>query len=119
MVRIGARIKQRPLINGHRGIRCLSQAFVGRYAGRERVDRDVGGHALDDPRLGRQAHAGGGVRCQKNGLAVAPFDLRDGYLAAYCPQMNAYPRLCSHNTLSTTPAAKGEPIPIIAWSEAA
>ncbi len=54
------------------------------------------------------------VHRQVDGLKVTPFDLPDGCLGAYYPEMNPLVPLWYHDKLSKTPAAKGVPVRIIA-----
>ena len=55
-----------------------------------------------------------GVHRQVDGLTVTPFDLPDGCLGAYYPEMNPLIPLWYHDKLSKTPAAKGVPVRIVA-----
>jgi oxidoreductase alpha (molybdopterin) subunit len=54
-----------------------------------------------------------GVHRQVDGLTVTPFDLPDGCLGAYYPEMNPLMPLWYHDELSKTPAAKGVPVRIV------
>jgi molybdopterin-dependent oxidoreductase alpha subunit len=58
--------------------------------------------------------AGDGVERKVGGLAVTPFDLPDGCVASYYPEMNPLIPLWHHDKLSKTPAAKSVPVRIIA-----
>ena len=53
-----------------------------------------------------------GERREVGGLAVTPFDLPDGCLGAYYPEMNPLIPLWYHDRESKTPAAKGVPVRI-------
>ena len=54
-----------------------------------------------------------GVHRQVDGLTITPFDLPDGCLGAYYPEMNPLVPLWYHDKLSKTPAAKGVPVRIV------
>ena len=64
--------------------------------------------------VGLASDADDGVHRQVDGLTVTPFDLPDGCLGAYYPEMNPLVPLWYHDKLSKTPAAKGVPVRIIA-----
>jgi molybdopterin-dependent oxidoreductase alpha subunit len=56
--------------------------------------------------------AGDGVTREVRGLAVTPFNLPDGCLGGYYPEMNALVPLWYHDEASKTPASKGVPVRI-------
>ena len=56
--------------------------------------------------------AGDGVHRELEGLAVTPFDLPDGCLGGYYPEMNVLIPLWYHDKASKTPASKGVPVRI-------
>jgi molybdopterin-dependent oxidoreductase alpha subunit len=58
------------------------------------------------------ADAGDGVDREVHGLAVTPFDLPDGCLGGYYPEMNVLVPLWYHDKASKTPASKGVPVRI-------
>lgn len=49
-----------------------------------------------------------------DGLAVTPYDLPDGTLVGYFPELNPLVPLWYHDELSKTPASKGVPVRIVA-----
>jgi anaerobic selenocysteine-containing dehydrogenase len=51
-----------------------------------------------------------GIAREVSGLAVTPYDLPDGCVAGYYPELNALVPLDHHDQLSKTPAAKGVPV---------
>lgn len=51
--------------------------------------------------------AGDDVRREVSGLTVTPFDLPDGCLGGYYPEMNPLIPLWYHDKASKTPASKG------------
>lgn len=53
-----------------------------------------------------------GIAREVSGLAVTPYDLPDGCLAGYYPELNPLVPLDHHDQLSKTPAAKGVPVRI-------
>jgi anaerobic selenocysteine-containing dehydrogenase len=53
-----------------------------------------------------------GVHREVFGLTVTPFDLPNGCLGAYYPEMNPLIPLSLHDGLSKTPAAKSVPVRI-------
>jgi len=53
-----------------------------------------------------------GITREVSGLAVTPYDLPDGCLAGYFPELNPLVPLEHHERLSKTPAAKGVPVRI-------
>jgi anaerobic selenocysteine-containing dehydrogenase len=53
-----------------------------------------------------------GIAREVSGLAVTPYDLPDGCLAGYFPELNPLVPLNHHEQLSKTPAAKGVPVRI-------
>jgi molybdopterin-dependent oxidoreductase alpha subunit len=58
------------------------------------------------------ADAGDGVAREVAGLTVTPFDLPDGCIGGYYPEMNPLVPLWYHDQASKTPAAKGVPVRI-------
>ena len=56
--------------------------------------------------------AGDGVRRAVGGLTVTPFNLPDGCVGGYYPEMNALVPLWYHDEASKTPASKGVPVRI-------
>lgn len=58
--------------------------------------------------------AGDGVERRVEGLTVTPFDLPDGCLGGYYPEMNPLIPLWYHDEQSKTPAAKGVPVRVVA-----
>jgi anaerobic selenocysteine-containing dehydrogenase len=56
--------------------------------------------------------AGDGAHREVAGLSVTPFDLPDGCLGGYYPEMNPLMPLWYHDQASKTPAAKGVPVRI-------
>lgn len=56
--------------------------------------------------------AGDEVTRQVNGLTVTPFNLPDGCLGGYYPEMNPLVPLWYHDKASKTPASKGVPVRI-------
>ena len=56
--------------------------------------------------------AGDGRRRAVEGLSVTPFDLPDGCIGGYYPEMNVLAPLSRHDELSKTPASKGVPVRI-------
>ncbi len=56
--------------------------------------------------------AGDGVHREVAGLKVTPFDLPDGCVAGYYPEMNPLVPLWYHDQASKTPASKGVPVRI-------
>ncbi|MBP0440003.1 FdhF/YdeP family oxidoreductase [Tianweitania sediminis] len=56
--------------------------------------------------------AGDGVHREVSGLKVTPFDLPDGCLGAYYPEMNPLMPIWLHDEKSLTPAAKSVPVRI-------
>jgi len=55
-----------------------------------------------------------GVERKVEGLTVTPFNLPDGCLGGYYPEMNPLIPLWYHDQQSKTPAAKGVPVRILA-----
>ncbi|WP_116812174.1 FdhF/YdeP family oxidoreductase [Steroidobacter cummioxidans] len=53
-----------------------------------------------------------GIAREVSGLAVTPYDLPDGCVAGYYPELNPLVPLNHHEQLSKTPAAKGVPVRI-------
>lgn len=62
--------------------------------------------------VGLVCDAGDGTHREVGGLTVTPFDLPDGCLGAYYPEMNPLIPLDHHDALSMTPAAKSVPVRI-------
>ncbi len=56
--------------------------------------------------------AGDNVRREISGLTVTPFDLPNGCLGGYYPEMNVLVPLWYHDKASKTPASKGVPVRI-------
>ena len=56
--------------------------------------------------------AGDDVHREVRGLAVTPFDLPDGCVGGYYPEMNVLVPLWYHDKASKTPASKGVPVRI-------
>ncbi|BBC72207.1 formate dehydrogenase [Altererythrobacter sp. B11] len=56
--------------------------------------------------------AGDDIRRAVPGLTVTPYDLPDGTLAGYFPELNPLVPLWYHDKLSKTPASKGVPVRI-------
>lgn len=63
--------------------------------------------------VGLASDADDGVHRQVDGLTVTPFDLPEGCLGAYYPEMNPLIPLWYNEKLSKTPAAKGVPVRIV------
>jgi molybdopterin-dependent oxidoreductase alpha subunit len=63
--------------------------------------------------------AGDDVRREVTGLTVTPFDLPDGCLGGYYPEMNPLVPLWYHDKASKTPASKGVPVRIERVAQAA
>jgi molybdopterin-dependent oxidoreductase alpha subunit len=59
------------------------------------------------------ADAGDDVRREVPGLTVTPFDLPDGCVGGYFPEMNVLVPLWYHDEASKTPASKGVPVRIV------
>ncbi len=57
--------------------------------------------------------AGDGVHREVPGLVVTPFDLPDGCVGGYFPEMNVLVPLWYHDKMSKTPASKGVPVRIV------
>ncbi len=57
--------------------------------------------------------AGDGVWREVEGLAVTPFDLPQGCIAGYYPELNPLIPLWYHDRHSKTPAAKAVPVRIL------
>lgn len=57
--------------------------------------------------------AGDGVKREVGGLTVTPFNLPDGCLGGYYPEMNPLIPLWYHDEASKTPASKGVPVRIV------
>jgi molybdopterin-dependent oxidoreductase alpha subunit len=62
--------------------------------------------------VGLTSDAGDGVHREVAGLTVTPFDLPDGCLGGYYPEMNPLVPLWLHDEASKTPASKGVPVRI-------
>ena len=63
--------------------------------------------------------AGDDVHREVTGLTVTPFDLPDGCLGGYYPEMNPLVPLWYHDKASKTPASKGVPVRIERSAQAA
>lgn len=68
--------------------------------------------------VGLASDADDGVERRVDGLTVTPFDLPDGCVGAYYPEMNPLIPLWYHDKLSKTPAAKGVPVRIVVADDA-
>lgn len=55
-----------------------------------------------------------GVTRRVEGFAVTPYDLPDGCIAGYYPELNPLVPLAYHEKNSQTPAYKGTPVRIVA-----
>jgi len=56
------------------------------------------------------ADAGDDIHREVGGLTVTPFDLPDGCVGGYYPEMNPLIPLWLHDEASKTPASKGVPV---------
>ena len=65
-------------------------------------------------RVALVSDAGDGVHREIGGLAVTPFDMPDGCIGGYYPELNPLIPLWHHDELSKTPAAKSVPVKIVA-----
>jgi len=65
-------------------------------------------------RVALVSDAGDGIERKVEGLAVTPFALPDGCLAAYYPEANPLVPLAHHDEASKTPAYKTVPVRIVA-----
>ncbi|MBN8809249.1 MAG: FdhF/YdeP family oxidoreductase [Sphingomonas sp.] len=75
--------------------------------------RDMAEHGLRRGELvSLIGDAGDNVERRVEGLAVTPFDLPDGCVAGYYPELNPLVPLWYHDKDSKTPAAKGVPVRI-------
>jgi molybdopterin-dependent oxidoreductase alpha subunit len=63
--------------------------------------------------VGLQSDAEDGRKRYVGGLAVTPFDLPDGCLGGYYPELNALIALSHHDVESKTPASKAVPVRIV------
>lgn len=63
--------------------------------------------------VGLAGDAGDDVQRTISGLTVTPFNLPDGCLGGYYPEMNVLIPLWYHDKLSKTPASKGVPVRIV------
>ena len=64
--------------------------------------------------VGLKSDAEDGEERQVGGLAVTPFDIPDGCLGGYYPEMNPLVPLWYHDVESKTPAGKAVPVRIVA-----
>ena len=75
--------------------------------------RDMAAHGLArGDRVSLVGDAGDNTHRQVDGLTVTPFDLPDGCVAGYYPELNPLVPLWYHDEESKTPAAKGVPVRI-------
>ncbi|MGN7293107.1 FdhF/YdeP family oxidoreductase [Rhizobium sp. SAFR-030] len=63
--------------------------------------------------VGLQSDADDGRKRYVGGLSVTPFDLPDGCLGGYYPELNALIALSHHDVQSKTPASKAVPVRIV------
>lgn len=63
--------------------------------------------------VGLETDAGDGRKRYVGGLTVTPFDLPDGCLGGYYPELNPLIPLSHHDQQSKTPAAKAVPVRIV------
>ncbi|MCW2395538.1 MULTISPECIES: FdhF/YdeP family oxidoreductase [unclassified Sphingobium] len=79
--------------------------------------RDIEAAGLEPGQVvGLASDADDGIDRQVGGLTVTPFDLPEGCVGAYYPEMNPLIPLWYHDKASKTPAAKGVPVRIVAQS---
>jgi anaerobic selenocysteine-containing dehydrogenase len=64
--------------------------------------------------VGLASDAGDGRNRFVGGLKVTPFDLPDGCLGGYYPELNVLVPLAHHDIQSKTPASKAVPVRIVA-----
>jgi anaerobic selenocysteine-containing dehydrogenase len=64
--------------------------------------------------VGLASDAGDGCNRFVGGLKVTPFDLPDGCLGGYYPELNVLVPLSHHDIQSKTPASKAVPVRIVA-----
>lgn len=77
--------------------------------------RDIARFGLEaGQRVGLASTVADGVTRRVDGLAVVPYDLPPGCIAAYYPEANALVAAGSHDLRSGTPAYKGVPVRILA-----
>jgi len=67
---------------------------------------------IEGSRVSLVGDAGDDVHREVSGLTVMPFDLPDGCVGGYYPEMNALVPLWYHDKASKTPASKGVPVRI-------
>jgi molybdopterin-dependent oxidoreductase alpha subunit len=67
---------------------------------------------IEGARVSVVGDSGDNIHREIRGLTVTPFDLPDGCLGGYYPEMNALIPLWYHDKASKTPAAKGVPVRI-------
>jgi molybdopterin-dependent oxidoreductase alpha subunit len=67
---------------------------------------------IEGSRVSLVGDAGDDVHREVSGLTVTPFDLPDGCVGGYYPEMNALVPLWYHDKASKTPASKGVPVRI-------
>jgi len=63
--------------------------------------------------VGLVTDAGDDVHREVTGLTVTPFDLPDGCIGGYYPEMNSLIPLWLHDEASKTPASKGVPVRLV------
>ncbi|HBM60702.1 MAG TPA: formate dehydrogenase, partial [Citreicella sp.] len=66
-----------------------------------------------DQRVTLESTVEDGTARRIGGLRVVPYDLPDGCVAAYYPEVNPLVPLSYHDKLSKTPAYKGVPVRIV------
>ena len=88
-------------LSGSRTILLINPADMGRAGLSEGDTVSLVGDAED------------GVHREVSGLTVTPFDLPDGCVGGYYPEMNVLVPLWYHDKESHTPAAKGVPVKIV------
>ena len=76
-------------------------------------------HLREGEKVTLVCDAGDDVVRKVSGLTVTPYDLPDGTLAGYFPELNPLVPLWYHDKLSKTPASKGIPVRIVRGSIAA
>lgn len=87
-------------LEGSRAILLINPADMAREGLREGDIVNLVGDAGDD------------IHREVTGLAVTPFDLPDGCVGGYYPEMNVLVPLWYHDKASKTPASKGVPVRI-------
>ena len=85
-------------LDGSRAVLLINPGDMARQGLRE---GDIAGLVSD---------AGDGVHREIGGLSVTPFDLPDGCVGGYYPEMNCLIPLWLHDKASKTPASKGVPV---------